>query len=478
MLNRRTMMGAALAAMAGVKARAARLKAIATPAQAAALSAQLQDRIILKGADDYERIRQFSIFNLRKPKRYPEAIAMVESVDDVVAAVKLARAKGWQIGVRSGGHSWMAPHTRDGAILINLAKLQEIEIDPVARIAKVSPSVTGNDLNAILQDQHGLMFPSAHGVGVGLGGFVMCGGHGWNARNWGPGCANLIGLDLVTAAGDLIHASETENSDYLWAARGGGPGFFAVAVRYYLAVHPDPKAKKHSSYLFTMDHLEEVATWVNDNAVGFPLGLEVVMIGRLGADNKPVLFLGATALADTDEEADAMLDVMEQNPAAPKATTRKLKTTIKIPYRIEQPTDSLAAGHRFAIDNIWTNAPSAKLIPLMRDLFTDYPCPKANIFWQCWGPVHKLPDMAYSVQGNVYLSSNAVYTDEADDDRFTKWAVEKMKKLNSVSVGAQMNDEDMAAHPARYLSAYASAKLERLRGKYDPEHRFVSFLKA
>ena len=477
MLRRRIFIGSTFAAMTSLKARAARLRTMVSSADATALQGSLQDRIVFKGSDDYERLRQFAVFNAKKPKRYPEAIIMAQSVDDVVSGVKLARARGWQVGVRSGGHSWAAQHTRDKAILINLALLRELSVDPVARIATVSPSITGDQLNAVLQDQYGLMFPSAHGVGVGLGGFVMCGGHGWNARNWGPGCANLVALDVVTAGGELIHASETENSDFWWAARGAGPGYFAAAVRYYLQVHPMPKFMRHSSYIFSTEHLENVVRWVNDNAVGFPKGLEVVMLGR-NPTGTPVLFLGGTAMADTEEEADAMLDLMEACPGAQAATTRKLKTTIKVPYRVEQPTESLPAGYRFPIDNIWTSAPSDQIVPLMRDVFTNFTEPKSYLFWQCWGPVHDTTNMAYSVQGNIYIAINAVYLDPAHDERNMAWAVSQTKKLGSIAVGAQMNDENMTLHPQRYLSAASAMRLEALRAKHDPERRFVSFLRV
>jgi len=122
--------------------------------------------------------------------------------------------------------------------------MQEISIDAQAKIAKISPSVSGNTLNKKLREEYDLFTPSAHGVNVGMGGFMMCGGHGWNSRQFGLGCENLLALDLVTAEGKLIHASETENSDYLWAARGSGPGFFGAATRYYVKLHERPPVTK------------------------------------------------------------------------------------------------------------------------------------------------------------------------------------------------------------------------------------------
>jgi hypothetical protein len=85
--------------------------------------------------------------------------------------------------------------------------------------------------------------------------------------------------------------------------------------------------------------------------------------------------------------------------------------------------------------------------------------------------------MAYSVQADLYISSNAVYYDPAEDARCETWAVQSMRNLESISAGAQMNDENIEHHPARYLSPDASRRLEALRSKHDPQRRFPGFIK-
>jgi hypothetical protein len=85
--------------------------------------------------------------------------------------------------------------------------------------------------------------------------------------------------------------------------------------------------------------------------------------------------------------------------------------------------------------------------------------------------------MAYSTQADIYISSNAVYYDPSDDARCEAWAVQAMRRLDSISAGAQMNDENIEHHPARYLSEAAYRRLETLRRKHDPERRFPGFIK-
>jgi len=86
--------------------------------------------------------------------------------------------------------------------------------------------------------------------------------------------------------------------------------------------------------------------------------------------------------------------------------------------------------------------------------------------------------MAMSVQGEIYLAAYSIWDDPAEDERMTRWPVEQMRRLESLSVGGQMNDENMLARPQqRYLSEAASARLEQIRAKHDPGGVFLSYLR-
>src|SRR5581483_2073256 len=116
MITRRGLLkwGAAVGAAANAaKAVAARLPRLGIAAQVSTPIAALNGKIYYKGDSQYEIHRRSSVWNARKPNRFPSAIVLAESDKDVIAAVKLAKERGWQVGVRSGGHSWTASHTRD-----------------------------------------------------------------------------------------------------------------------------------------------------------------------------------------------------------------------------------------------------------------------------------------------------------------------------------------------------------------------------
>jgi FAD/FMN-containing dehydrogenase len=120
----------------------------------------------------YEAARRLTCRNVDLPDRYPDIIVQAANEKDVVAAVQLANANTWTIGVRSGGHSWSCNHMRDGGMLLDVSRLNAVTIDPRDMRAMVGPGCRGNQVNNLLAAQK-LFFPIGHCEGVGLGGFLL-----------------------------------------------------------------------------------------------------------------------------------------------------------------------------------------------------------------------------------------------------------------------------------------------------------------
>ena len=152
--------------------------------------------------------------------------------------------------------------------------MTEVSFDADRGVASVQPGVKGRDLNALLAE-HNLFFPSGHCPTVGLGGFLLQGGWGWNSRAIGPACLSIVGVDVVTAEGELIHADENENSDYLWAARGAGAGFFGIVTRFELRCHPRPTATYTRTDVYSLDDIDEVLAWALEFEPTLPAGVRV-----------------------------------------------------------------------------------------------------------------------------------------------------------------------------------------------------------
>ncbi len=133
----------------------------------------------------YEQARRAACRNARLPDRYPEVIVQASSQAQVAAAVRLANSNGWRIGVRSGGHSWSCNHVRDGGMLLDISRLDDVAIDREKMRATVGPGCRGHQMQNLLAKQK-LFFPVGHCQGVGLGGYLLQGGFGWHSRALGP----------------------------------------------------------------------------------------------------------------------------------------------------------------------------------------------------------------------------------------------------------------------------------------------------
>ncbi len=171
----------------------------------------------------FEAAVMATLFNKVDPGRRPAAIAWPENEEEVVALVRHAKAVGMRVSVCSGGHSWSANHLREGSLLVSMANFKSYEINREAMTATAGPAVGGSVLLGKLMDE-GLFFPAGHCRGVCIGGYLLQGGFAWNGRKLGMACESVIGLDIVTADGELVHASEKQNAD-LYGFSASSPAF-------------------------------------------------------------------------------------------------------------------------------------------------------------------------------------------------------------------------------------------------------------
>ena len=438
--------------------------------------------LIERDAPGYEQARRDAVWNGYKPERYPRAIVLAESADDVVEAVRYARDRGLRVKARSGGHSWTASSVRDGALLVDLSRMDRItEFHPATRIAVVEPGVRGRELNGLLAD-HGLFFPSGHCPTVGLGGFLLQGGWGWLSRVIGPACMSVVGVDVVTAEGELIHADEHENTDWLWAARGSGAGYFGIVVRFHLRCHPRPEAIWEAHHLYPMEVRDELLRWARTAEPSFPDELEFAIMatsprGPLGEviDGPPALIVMCSVMSASDEEAKAALDLLDTCPVRERAQVVLAAQPRSFVELYDGPDSVEPEGFRWSADGMWTDAPAEELVPAVADLYDTIPEGASHVFWYAWRE-QELPDAAISVQGYLYLAAFAGWTDPAQDAPMLAWPVQQMRRLEPLSRGIQLADENLHARPARFLTDENARRLEELRATHDPEGRFLSYL--
>jgi hypothetical protein len=162
----------------------------------------------------------------------PDVIVQAADVDDVQRAVRYALAAGLPVGVRGGGHS--AWGTIPGGVLIDLSRLADVTVDG-SRVSVGGGAVWGAVARELAV--HGLGISSGDTASVGVGGLTLGGGIGWMVRAWGLACDQLVGAQLVTAAGEVVETSPDTEPELFAALRGGG-GNFGVVTRFDFAAHP------------------------------------------------------------------------------------------------------------------------------------------------------------------------------------------------------------------------------------------------
>ena len=196
------------------------------------LAGKLRGRIIEPDDPEFDSAR--SVWNARFDRR-PAAIVRCMDASDVATTLRHARERDLVVAVRGGGHDYSGNSICEGGIQIDLTALDAVTVDGSARRARVGAGVTWGVFDAAAQ-KHGLATPGGTVSTVGVGGFTLGGGEGWLSRKHGLACDNLVGAEVVTAAGEVVRASQDENPDLFWALRGGG-GNFGVVTSFEYALH-------------------------------------------------------------------------------------------------------------------------------------------------------------------------------------------------------------------------------------------------
>ena len=441
--------------------------------------------LIVRGDDGYEQARRAAVWNARTPERYPDAIVLASSEADVVRAVSDTRlssrrgAGAGRIGVRSGGHSWAGNHVRDGGLLLDVSALREVELDVEAMTATVGPGCHGDELLELLAE-HDLFFPAGHCPGVGLGGYLLQGGYGWNGRVHGPACMSVKAIDVVLASGELVHADEHENADLLWAARGAGPGFFGVVTRFHLRLVRRPKVVVNSVFLYPIDVLEQVFSWADAIGPRVARVMELMLFIHRTEEGELEIAVTGPVLADSEREAREAIAVLESCPVPEQAK-------LALPYVPGELADLYAGAHaaypdgsRYSADNMWTHAPVEELLEGLRRIAETLPPAPSHMLWMNWQPGStpqpERPDMAYSVEDDTYIALYGVWQDPTEDEQNVAWATERMHEMQSLASGIQLADENLGNRPARFVGEAQLARLDELRTKYDPDGRFHSWM--
>ncbi|MEL6841881.1 MAG: FAD-binding protein, partial [Bacteroidota bacterium] len=430
---------------------------------------EISGETIHKGDSDFEEVVMATLFNKAPVARRPDSIYEPKTVEDIINIVRYAKRVGQRITITSGGHSFSANFLRDDCLLIDMKHFDQFSVNVEEKTAEAGPAVGGSTLMKALYKKD-LFFPAGHCQGVCLGGYLLQGGYGWNGRKLGIACESVLGLDIITADGELVYADKETNADLFWAARGAGPGFFGIVVKFYLRVYDLPKYRAVIVHDFKMKHLEDVYRWAYDvgseipKAVEFQMAMTRNMMGMLGPGIEAV----APIFADTKDEFEEAQQFMKNSPIAHKAIIRTPVFDWGIDMLYKTVMFHYPEDYCWGVDNIWTHAHIDELLPHIKQISETLPPAPSHFLWLNWHPGDLSEDMAYSKEDNVYLSLYSCWKNPADTDKYGNWASDTLKNMQHLSSGIQLADEGLHKRTDSFMAPEKLEKVQLIRAQRDP----------
>ena len=240
------------------------------------LKARLRGPVLQPGDDGYDEVRR--VWNAMIDKR-PAAIARCSGVADIIDAVRFARTNDLLLAVRGAGHNIAGTAMCEGGLVIDLSMLKGIRVSLEAGTVRAQPGVTWGDLDRETQP-FGLAVPGGIVSTTGIAGLTLGGGFGWLTRKYGYTCDNLLSVDLVTADGELLIASETRHPDLFWGIRGGG-GNFGVVTSFQYRLQPVGPTVVAGLVLHPMERAAEVIDFFRTFTAAAPEELTSLLILRI-----------------------------------------------------------------------------------------------------------------------------------------------------------------------------------------------------
>jgi len=449
--------------------------------------ARIGGRIIRRGDANYEPWRASMVWYIFKPDRYPDTIIRAESEQDVIEAINHARETGQKVATRATGHNPARGCLREGGVLLDTSRFKGVEIDAEAGTAWVEPGIRSEDFIELTRP-HGWSFPAAHTGIVGLGGYLIGGGLGWNMPEWDIACRSIIGAEIVLADGRKVMASPDENAELLWAIRGIGPGFFGAVLRYKLKLFPVPRGIIKSKYIVPMERTAELMDVLGEVTANKKKQLELLAVaGRFVPADKPpadrdfTWAVSAVSFGGSDEDGLALLEPVRRSKLPELSVMKKEDAPLTYPELYAGQETDFSSPNRTAIHNIWTNDPAGAMTTLAERWQKSPPRSPRSFALSAWGinPSRDDADSAFTYTGDHYVSWYLMAEQAEDVEPNFRWMDESVEAVRPYTRGHYPNEINMQRYPDTIRACFTEEKWQRLaqlREKYDPQGVFHSYL--
>ena len=414
--------------------------------------------------------------------RRPGVVVRCTSSTDVAAALSFAKRDGLEVSVRGGGHNYAGFALTDGGLMIDLTPMKEVRVDPDNRRATCGGGTTWGEFDAATQ-AHGLATPGGFVSRTGVAGLTLGGGLGWLSRLAGLSCDNLVGAEVVTADGRVVHASDTDNPDLFWALRGGG-GNFGVVTEFEFALHPVGPLVHLGLFLFSPDQggnlfrfAREFVRDLPDECCAFLAGLSAPPEPFIPADLHfaPAYALVVVGFGDDVAHAQLIAPIKE-------ALTPIVELVTPIPYvALQQMFDAAAPWGLHSYEKaVYLDELSDGAIEVILEHQATKMSPLSFVPIFVLGGAYRRADGNSTAFGGsrgiryvVNISASTPSPDEYEAER--AWARGYWSALveHAVGVGGYVNfmtdyDED------RVRNAYGTKydRLQAVKAAYDPHNMF------
>jgi FAD/FMN-containing dehydrogenase len=404
----------------------------------------------------------------------PALVARCQGVADVVDAIKLAQKLSLEVAVRGGGHNVAGRATIDGGIMIDLAPMKGIHVDPRNRTVRAQGGVTWGELNRETQ-LHGLAVTGGIVSSTGIAGLTLGGGLGWLMGKHGLSLDNLRSVELVSAQGEVVRASQEEQADLFWAVRGGG-GNFGVATSFEYRLHPVGPMVTGGLIAYPFDRAREVLRFFREQTASLPdeqLLFAALLQAPDGSGTKLAAMVTAHCGSLPDGET-AMRQLRELG--SPAIDTLG-------PMRYCELNRMLDGGYPKGALNYWKSSFLTQLsddvIDTMIACFAGSPSPMDHIVLEhMHGAATRVgideTAFPHRAEGVNFLVLSE-WMQPALTGRCIDWARETYAKMQPfIASGRYVNylgdDETSDAVPAAYGPNYR--RLQEVKTKYDPENFF------
>jgi FAD/FMN-containing dehydrogenase len=410
--------------------------------------------------------------------RYPAVVVRPTGVDDVATAVRFGREHDLPIAVRCGGHSMGGFSTCDDGIVIDLSAMRGARVDPESRTATVLGGSLLGDLDLEAQ-RFGLACPVGVVSHTGVGGLTLGGGMGRLQRKHGFTIDNLISVDLLTADGKTVRASEEENPDLFWGIRGAGPNF-GIVTSFEFRLHPIGPDMVQGWVVYPIERAPELAALFSEFTRTAPDEVFASFaLAMAGPDDpwaefagQPVVILGGAHCGPADAAERDLRPLREGEPLQDAIET---KTYLAMQGAGDE---TFAWGNRVYTKGGFLDELSDGFLDVAVDHISRAPGQVNVGLWAQGGAIARVPEDATAFTGRsaaFWVGVEAQWTEPERDDEFVSWSRQTWEALKPFTTAGTYVNDLVEASEALARAAYGDAKYERLvelKRRYDPDNVF------